>query len=127
MGRVTEKVKFTNIFEPSRSVEAEALIDTGATMVVLPQDIVDSLRLKKMRETTVRYGNGKKETKSVYGVVTVGIKGREGTLEVLAEPEGTSPLIGQMLLELLDLLVDPATRSVIPNPRSPDMPMVEVL
>jgi len=31
------------------------------------------------------------------------------------------------LLEQLDLIVDPSTRRVIPNPRSPDMPMVEVL
>ncbi len=126
MGRVTENVRFTN-FLTGESVEVEALIDTGATMCVLPQDIVEGLGLKKMRESTVRYGNGKKETKSIYGVVTIAIKGREGTLEVLAEPEGTSPLIGQILLELLDLLVDPAARAVIPNPRSPDMPMVEVL
>jgi len=31
------------------------------------------------------------------------------------------------LLEQLDLIVDPSTRRVIPNPRSPEMPMVEVL
>ena len=31
------------------------------------------------------------------------------------------------LLEQLDLIVDPSTTRVIPNPRSPEMPMVEVL
>ncbi|RLI50167.1 MAG: hypothetical protein DRP09_20150, partial [Candidatus Thorarchaeota archaeon] len=34
---------------------------------------------------------------------------------------------GQIILEQLDLIVDPSTRKVIPNPRSPEMPMVEVL
>ena len=40
MGKVIEKVKITNVLEPSKSIEIDALIDIGATMVVLPQDIV---------------------------------------------------------------------------------------
>ena len=38
MGKVVEKVKLTSLFEPEKSVEVEAVIDTGATMVVLPRD-----------------------------------------------------------------------------------------
>jgi len=41
MGKVIEKVKITNLLDSTRSVEVEAVIDTGATMVVLPQNIVD--------------------------------------------------------------------------------------
>ena len=43
MGKVIERVKITNVFEPSKSIEIDALIDIGATMVVLPQDIVHKL------------------------------------------------------------------------------------
>lgn len=39
MGKVIEKVKITNLLEPTKSVEVEAVIDTVATMVVLPQNI----------------------------------------------------------------------------------------
>ncbi len=39
----------------------EAVIDTGATMVVLPEDIVEELGLRKMREVKVRYANNKAE------------------------------------------------------------------
>lgn len=127
MGRVTAKVKLTNVFEPGKTVEVEALIDTGAMMLVLPQDIVDELGLRKFREATVRYANNKTEVKPVYGVVTAELKCRAGEFDVLAESEGCQPLVGQILLEQLDLIVDPGTRSVIPNPRSPDMPMVDVL
>ncbi len=35
MGKVIEKVKFRNVFEPDKFVEVEALIDTGAMAVVL--------------------------------------------------------------------------------------------
>jgi len=127
MGKVTERVRLTSLFDPTRSVEVEAVIDTGATMLVLPQNIIDELNLKKMREVRVRYANNKTEIKSVYGVVTVEICGRAGEFNALAEPEGTQPLIGQIILEQLDLIVDPSTRRVIPNPRSPEMPMVEIL
>ena len=126
MGRIVEKVKFTN-FETGKSIETEALIDTGATMVVLPQDLVDELGLRKLGELTVRYGNNKTEVKPVYRAVEVEIKGRSGDFDAVAEPEGSTPLIGQLVLQQLDFLVDPSTESVIPNPRSPDMPMVEVL
>jgi hypothetical protein len=85
MGKVIEKVKITNLLEPTKSVEVEAVIDTGATMVVLPQNVVNELVLKKIREVKVRYANNS--------------------------------------LEILDLVVDPRTRTLIPNPMSPEMPM----
>jgi predicted aspartyl protease len=80
-----------------------------------------------MREVNVKYANNKTETKSIYGVVTVEIKGRAGEFNVLEEVEGTQPLVGQIVLEQLDLVVDPSSRAVIPNPRSPETPMVEIL
>jgi hypothetical protein len=55
MGKVIEKVKFRNVFEPDKFVEVEALIDTGATSVVLPKDLVNKLGLRKVGETKVRY------------------------------------------------------------------------
>jgi len=127
MGKIIEKVKITNLLEPSKSIEVEAVIDTGATMVVLPQNIVDELMLKKIREVKVRYANNSTESKSIYGVVTIEIKGRTGNFDVLAEAEGSQPLIGQVVLEILDFVVDPRTRTLIPNPMSPEMPMMEIL
>ncbi len=127
MGKVIEKVKITNVFDSTRFVEIDAVIDTGATMLVLPQNIVDMLGLQRIREVKVRYANNSAEPKSIYGVVTLEIKGRSGSFDVLAEAEGSQPLIGQVVLEILDLVVDPRTRTLIPNPLSPEMPMVEIL
>jgi len=127
MGKVVERVKLTSLFEPEKSVEVDAIIDTGATMVVLPRDIVEELGLRKMREVKVRYANNKVETKPIYGVVNIELKGRSANLDVLVEEKGSQPLIGQVLLELLDLIVEPKTRNLIPNPASPEMPMMEIL
>mgnify|MGYP000518804491 CR=1 FL=1 len=127
MGKVMEKVRLTSLFDPTKTVEIEAIIDTGATMVVLPKDIVDTLGLKKVREVKVRYANNEVETKPIYGVVNIELKGRSANLDVLVEEKGSQPLIGQVLLELLDLIVEPKTRKLIPNPASPEMPMMEIL
>ena len=96
-------------------------------MVVLPKDIVDTLGLKKVREVKVRYANNEVETRPIYGVVTIELKGRSANLDVLVEEKGSQALIGQVLLELLDLIVEPKTRKLIPNPASPEMPMMEIL
>ena len=127
MGKVIENLKITNLLDPEKSVEVEAVIDTGATMLVLPQNLINELGLKKMREVNVKYANNKTEVKSIYGVVTVEIKGRAGEFNALAEAEGSQPLVGQIVLEQLDLVVDSSSRTVIPNPRSPETPMVEIL
>ena len=127
MEKVIEKAKITNLLDPAKSAVVEAVIDTGATMLVLPQNLVKELGLKKIREVRVKYANNSTESKSIYGVVTVEIKGRTGNFDALAEEEGSQPLIGQVILEILDLVVDPRTRQLIPNPLSPEMPMVEIL
>ena len=127
MGKVVEKVKLTSLFEPERSVEVDAVIDTGATMLVLPQDVIEELGLRKIGERRVRYANNQIQIKSVYRGIILELKGRDGIFDVLGEVEGSEPLVGQIVLEALDLIVDPITKTVIPNPRSPDMPMTEIL
>ncbi|MBU7026745.1 MAG: hypothetical protein HXS48_07360 [Theionarchaea archaeon] len=92
---------------------------------LLPQDIVDSLGLEKVEEVTVKSKNYG-ESRKIYGVVRLELKGRIGNFDVLAENEGSPPLIGQIVLERLDLVIEPSTKKVMPNPRSPEMPMVEV-
>ena len=71
--------------------------------------------------------NNLKQQKSVYTGVLIEIQGRVGSFDVLVEKNGTEPLIGQIVLEELDLVVKPGTKTLIPNPRSPELPMVEIL
>jgi hypothetical protein len=70
MGRVMAKLKLTNKFDEEnvrrglmaakdvRSLEIEALVDTGATMLVLPADVVAKLGLRQEGSRPVRYPNG---------------------------------------------------------------------
>jgi predicted aspartyl protease len=99
MGKVIEEVKLTSLFDPKKLVEVEAVIDTGATMVVLPKNLVNELGLEKIEDVRVKYADGRVERKEIYGVVRLELKGRVGNFDVLAENEEAQPLIGQIVLE----------------------------
>ncbi|MBI5528729.1 MAG: aspartyl protease family protein [Deltaproteobacteria bacterium] len=127
MGKVLEKVRLSSLLDPTKSIVVEAVVDTGATMLVLPENLVSELGLRKIREVTVKYANNTTQKKEIFAGLLIEIKGRIGNFDALAEVEGSEPLIGQIVLEELDLVVEPRTRSLIPNPRSPELPMVEIL
>ena len=55
------------------------------------------------------------------------IAGRKAVFDVLVENEGAQPLIGQIVLERSDLVIELSTKKVTPNPRSPETPMIEIL
>jgi clan AA aspartic protease len=139
MGKVMTKIRVTNMVdrryardgliqpEQIRSVELEALVDTGATTLALPADVVASLGLSEIERRQVKMANGAIEELSVVGDLMVEILGRKGSCEAFVLPAGTTPLIGQVPLEILDLVVDAKSREVTVNPASPDMPLLDLL
>ena len=112
MGKIIEKVKITNLFDPNKLVEIEAAIDTGATMIVLLKNLVKELKLEKVEDVMVKYADGRVERKEVYGGIKLEIKGRTGIFDVLAENKNAQPLIGQIVLERLDLTIEPSTKNL---------------
>ena len=138
MGKVISKIKLKNYqdeiraqigllkAEEVREIELEGLVDSGATMLALPEEVVEKLGLPIVRETTVEYANGEKERRGVAGVVRAEILGRFGLFEALVGRKGTKVLIGQVILEILDLIIDPKRGVLTPRPESPDMPLIEM-
>ncbi|MEW5692582.1 MAG: retroviral-like aspartic protease family protein [Candidatus Hydrogenedentota bacterium] len=138
MGKVFEKIKIQNYEDiirakdgrldksKIRQIEVEGLVDTGATLLQLPKNIVDNLGLEVYREVTATYANGKKEIKGVAGGIRLEILGRQAEVECIVEEEGTNVLIGQIPLEAMDLVVDCRTNKLGPRPESPDMAMIDM-
>jgi len=127
LGRTIEQIRLANLLDGSKHVELDAVVDTGATMLVLPADVVERLALRKVRDVKVKYADGQARTRSIFGVVTLELQGRAGNFDVLAEAESTQPRIGQIVLEEPKLVIDPRSRRLTPNPESPEMPMLEIL
>jgi clan AA aspartic protease len=94
---------------------ADALVDTGATMLSLPTRIIRQLGLKKHSTRRVTTSRGVAEA-DVYATVRLTIKGRDCPMDVIEVPDDVPVLIGQIPLEYLDFVVDPQSRSLIGNP-----------
>src|SRR6185436_11350279 len=124
MGKVMEKIKLTNSYdeervlsgdwrpEQVRSVEIEALVDTGATMLILPADVVAQLGVREQGRRNVVYADGRKDEIPWIGGVRLTVLGREMIASALVVPAGATALIGQIPLEELDLIVDPKSRAL---------------
>src|SRR4029079_13673093 len=99
-----------------RSIQIDALVDTGATMLALPEDVVEKLGVPSLGIRRVRDARGIVVEVPWVGDLRVEILGREMTTDALVLPSGATPLIGQIPLEALDLVVDPKSREVHVNP-----------
>jgi predicted aspartyl protease len=127
MGQVNTHIRVANWFdlervasgertEPPRSVEADALVDTGAVRFHLRSSLVKQLGLRPIRKITSRTMADVSVERTVYSPVDLDIQGRSGTFEVVEVPDSLPNIVGQIPLEQLDWVVDPANRRLIPNP-----------
>lgn len=109
-----------------RSTTITGIVDTGARMLFLPADVVAYLGLTTRRFTRVRYADGRQEEVPMAGPLSITIQGRTMESNCLVGPAGGEVRVGQIELERLDFLINCAERMLVPNPASPDMPMLPV-
>ena len=136
MGAIRVPVKLTNAIDEAlvsrgtlaarhlRTIEAIALVDTGALTLVMPQTLVDQLGLRIRGQQMAQYANGYEEAIGVTEPVIIEVQGRKVTLEALVV--GDEILLGQVVLELLDFLADFKNQRLIPNPANPDYPVAMI-
>ena len=128
MGRVVVKATIENLedlfsvqkglLRPDevRSVEVtDALVDTGATTLLLPKRFISQLGLQPLRIRQVQ-GIGGLVPVPMYRAVRLTIEGRDCALDVGEIDDVFPVLIGQVPLELLDWVVDPKGQRLIGNP-----------
>jgi predicted aspartyl protease len=94
---------------------ADAVIDTGATTLLLPKRMINALGLEPLRTRHSR-GLGGEFILPVYGTVRLTIQGRDCPLDVGAIGDEYPVLVGQIPLEALDWVVDTKGQRLIGNP-----------
>jgi len=109
-----------------RCTTVDGIVDTGAVMLMLPENVVSRLGLERQRQVVVTYADERKETRSVAGPVKVQIGNRFMNTDCVVGPPLSEPLIGQIVLEALDLVADCTNRTLAPRPESPDSPLLKL-
>ena len=94
-----------------RTIEVNALVDTGATRSAIPKEIAQQLGLSILSHATGRLADGARVEVGFSSPIAFEIMGRE-TFEG-AYVMGDEVLIGQTVLESTDLLMDCKNRQVI--------------
>jgi predicted aspartyl protease len=89
----------------------DVFVDTGATHLCLPEDLVECLGLEQYDEVTVHTDEGY-GTRRIYKDVNLKINGREDVVRCIALPKGARPLLGAIPMELLGIQPNLATRSL---------------
>jgi predicted aspartyl protease len=109
-----------------RRYSMEALVDTGAVMLMLPQEVTEKLGLQFVRKATVTYADERKESRSVVGAVTVKVGDRFMNTDCIVGPPSSEASVGQIILETLDLIPDSLNKSLHPRPESPIYPSIKM-
>lgn len=108
-----------------RTIEvADALVDTGATGLLVPKRLIAHLGLVPLRTRPARTIAGP-VTLAKYRAVRLTIQGRDCISDVAEIADEFSVVIGQVPLELLDWVVDPKGQRLIGNPEHGGEQMIE--
>ena len=119
MGIARANIKLEN---PKRSdlksIEADALVDTGSLFLCLPEEVRLQLQLESTSKKEVTTADGKRCLCPYVGPVRVQFENRE--CYVGAVVLGDEVLLGAVPMEDMDLVVIPSARRVVTNPLHPN-------
>jgi clan AA aspartic protease len=124
MGEVRTRVKLFNnadanaaaegrlAAEKVRMIEADAMVDTGAMRSCIPASLLEQLGIRPYDRVTVELANGRKSDVGLADGVRFEIMERRSSDDALIV--GDEVLIGQTVLEKMDLLVDCTHQRLVP-------------
>ena len=120
MGIVSAKIVLNNPRMPElQPVEVQAIADSGAVHLCIPEHVRVQLRLEVIAEKEVVLADGSIRTVAYAGPVQIRFKNRVGFVGALIM--GDQVLVGAIPMEDMDLVIIPKTRTLDVNPASPNI------
>lgn len=90
-------------------------MDTDAAYLCLPPDVIERLGLLYSHTQEVTTANGLVKRRIFNGAIII-IQDRDIQMQVMENDVTTPPLIGYLVLEIMDFVVDTKSQRIIPNP-----------
>lgn len=111
MGITTIKLKVQNPDQKSLVIEDEFLVDSGASITVLPEKLVKKLKIKPSYEKDFILADGK-VVKRKIGYALISINGTTAPSPVVLGKKNDSKLLGALTLESMGFALDPFERRI---------------
>lgn len=102
------------------AIEVDALADTGALHLCIPEHIAVQLQLEELEKREVTIADGSKRLVPYVGPVTIAFANRHCFTGAMVL--GNEALLGAIPMEDMDLVVLPGRQQVAVNPASPNFP-----
>ena len=121
MGLVYQDIRLANAARADlEDIDANALVDSGAVDLCIPELVAKQLRLEKFEERMITVADGRRVIVDYVGPVRVEVFGRSAFTGALVT--GDQVLLGAIAMEAMDVLIDPRRQQLIPNPAHPNIP-----
>jgi predicted aspartyl protease len=98
-----------------RRLTIPGVVDGGGSRLVLPKQVVRKLGLSVTGQVKVKYADGRTAKLPVVQGVHVELQGRDSIFKATVEPKRDTALIGAIVLEDLDFLVDCEKQRLVPR------------
>jgi clan AA aspartic protease len=122
MGITYAKLSLSNPIRPELApIESDALADTGAIHLCIPEHIAVQLRLNESEKREATLADGSKKLVSYVGPLEIRFANRRCFVGAMVT--GDEVLLGAIPMEDMDLIVRPMTREVLVNPAAPNIAM----
>lgn len=106
--------------EEIRRTRVTMLVDSGAWMMCINENIQSVLQLPFVEQRTHQLANGVMATHDVVGPVEVKFANRKALCSALVLPGDSEPLLGAIPMEEMDVLIHPKRQELIVNPKHPE-------
>ena len=104
-----------------RKLLTSALVDTGAYMLCINEEIKEKLGLRHMSYENAELADGSLVNAEVVGPVIINFKNRNTACRALVLPGNNEPLLGVIPMEDMDVVIVPLKQSIDVNPDHPGM------
>ena len=122
MGTIYADLRVSNFGKPElEEITVNALVDTGALDLVIPEHLAIQLRLDDLKPREVILADGSRKLERYAGPIKVDMMGRDCVTAALIM--GDQVLLGAVPMQQMDVIVHPGAEQVVPNPESPNVPL----
>ena len=121
MGIIYTDLRVSNFGQPDlEEITVNALVDTGALDLVIPEHLAIQLRLSDLRPREVHLADGSRKLVRYAGPIKVEMMGRDCVTAAVVM--GDQVLLGSIPMQAMDVVIHPRSEQVVPNPESPNVP-----